>query len=64
MIEIFTPDDILKIKDCYIAKYIKNLFTNLLTQTSDCSLETVGGIFYVENEKTLIITKVLVYPQK
>ena len=51
MIEIFTPDDILKIKDCYIAKYIKNLFTNLLTQTSDCSLETVGGIFYVENEK-------------
>ena len=23
MIEILTPDDILKIKDCYIAKYIK-----------------------------------------
>ena len=50
MIEIFTPDDILKIKDCYIAKYIKNLFTNLLTQTSDCSLETIGGIFYVEKD--------------
>lgn len=47
MIEILTPDDVSKIKDCYIAEYIKNL----LTQTSDCSLETVGGIFYVENEK-------------
>lgn len=64
MIEIFTPDDILKIKDCYIAKYIKNLFTNLLTQTSDCSLETVGGIFMLKMKKTLTITKVLVYPQK
>lgn len=64
MIEILTPDDVSKIKNCYIAKYIKNLFTNLLTQTSDCSLETVGGIFYVENKKTLTITKVLVYPQK
>lgn len=51
MIEILTPDDVSKIKDCYIAEYIKNLLTNLLTQTSDCSLETVGGIFYVENEK-------------
>ena len=50
MIEILTPDDVSKIKDCYIAEYIKNLLTNLLTQTSDCSLETVGGIFYVENE--------------
>lgn len=64
MIEILTPDDVSKIKDCYIAEYIKNLLTNLLTQTSDCSLETVGGIFYVENEKTLIITKSLVCPQK
>ena len=53
MIEILTPDDVSKIKDCYIAEYIKNLLTNLLTQTSDCSLETVGGIFYVENEKEL-----------
>lgn len=51
MIEILTPDDVSKIKDCYIAEYIKNLLTNLLTQTSDCLLETVGGIFYVENEK-------------
>lgn len=51
MIEILTPDDVSKIKDCYIAEYIKNLLTNLLTQASDCSLETVGGIFYVENEK-------------
>lgn len=51
MIEILTPDDVSKIKDCYIAEYIKNLLTNLMTQTSDCSLETVGGIFYVENEK-------------
>ena len=50
MIEILTPDDVSKIKDCYIAEYIKNLLTNLLTQTSDCSLETVGGIFYVEND--------------
>lgn len=30
---------------------LKNLLTNLLTQTSDRLLETVGGIFYVENEK-------------
>ena len=52
MIEIFTPDDILKIKDCYIAKYIKNLFTNLLTQTSDCSLETVGGSFGLSSKIT------------
>lgn len=51
MIEILTPDNVSKIKDCYIAEYIKNLLTNLLTQTSDCSFETVGGIFYVENEK-------------
>ena len=51
MIEILTPDDVSKIKDCYIAEYIKNLLTNLLTQTSDCSLETVGGIFYVDNYK-------------
>lgn len=35
MIEILTPDDVSKIKDCYIAEYIKNLLTNLLTQTSD-----------------------------
>lgn len=64
MIEILTPDDVSKIKDCYIAEYIKNLLTNLLTQTSDCSLETVGGIFMLKMKKTLTITKVLVYPQK
>lgn len=64
MIEILTPDDVSKIKDCYIAEYIKNLLTNLLTQTSDCSLETVGGIFMLRMKKTLIITKSLVCPQK
>lgn len=30
---------------------ILKIFSQSLTQTSDCSLETVGGIFYVENEK-------------
>lgn len=64
MIEILTPDDVSKIKDCYIAEYIKNLLTNLLTQTSDCLLETVGGIFMLRMKKTLIITKSLVCPQK
>lgn len=64
MIEILTPDDVSKIKDCYIAEYIKNLLTNLLTQTSDCLLETVGGIFMLRMKKTLIITKCLVCPQK
>lgn len=64
MIEILTPDDVSKIKDCYIAEYIKNLLTNLLTQTSVCSLERSEVFFMLRMKKTFIITKSLVCPQK
>ncbi len=46
MIEILTPDDILKIKDCYIAKYIKNLFTNITSCSADCSIKVVRNFLY------------------
>lgn len=64
MIEILTPDDVSKIKDCYIAEYIKNLLTNLLTQTSAVRLKQSEVFFMLKMKKTLTITKVLVYPQK
>ena len=51
MIVINTRNDIEKIKDRFIQKYIENLFDSLIKEYCNCcangSLEPIGAIYYV-----------------
>ena len=50
MIKIVKSNDISKIPDKYIVPYITTLFDVLLsTYPPNCSLKTVGAIFFLEN---------------
>lgn len=54
MIKITKYDDLAKIKDNSIVHYIKNLLENILKSSSlNCSIESVGGIYFLENESDI-----------
>ena len=51
MISITKSDDIAKITDTAIIPYIQSLVNNILKAYPNHSIESVGAIYFVENEK-------------